>query len=234
MAVRPTVIWPDPRLREPTVAITTIDDSVRELYRDLCDSMYAENGLGMAAPQLGEARKMFIVEPKLAGRAETDPPVCFMNPEVLEASEGMPESARRLRELFLAHDALLIASPENNQSVSSLLKNVIDWLSRSIGDGTGEDSGLAPYRGKVGAFMTATPGPYGGVRGLPHLRQILSGLGVVVLPAQVQLARADRAFDAAGHLVDEHAMKSVRAVAHSLVRTAGRLADPDSRSQSPA
>lgn len=92
MAVRPTVIWPDPRLREPTVAITHVDDSVRQLYRDLCDSMYAENGLGMAAPQVGEALKMFIVEPKLAGRAETDLPVCFMNPEVLETSEELQDS----------------------------------------------------------------------------------------------------------------------------------------------
>jgi len=92
MAVRPTVIWPDPRLREPTVAITTVDDSVRELYRDLCDSMYAENGLGMAAPQIGDHRKMFIVEPKLAGRAETDPPVCLMNAEVIETSEEMQDS----------------------------------------------------------------------------------------------------------------------------------------------
>lgn len=152
----------------------------------------------------------------------------------LEAAEGMPASAQRLRALFLAHDALLIASPENNQSVSSLLKNVIDWLSRSIADGKGDNSGLAPYRGKVAGIMTATPGPYGGVRGLPHLRQILSGLGVLVLPVQVQLARADRAFDAAGNLVDEHAMKSVSTLARSLVRTAGRLADPDSRSQSRA
>ena len=92
MAVRPTVIWPDPRLREPTVEITAIDDSVRGLYRDLCDSMYAENGLGMAAPQLGESMKMFIVEPKLAGRAETEPPLCFMNPEVLETSEEVQDS----------------------------------------------------------------------------------------------------------------------------------------------
>ena len=92
MAVRPTVIWPDPRLREPTLAITTVDDAVRELYRDLCDSMYAESGLGMAAPQLGEAMKMFIVEPKLAGRAETDPPVCFMTPEVLETSDEVQDS----------------------------------------------------------------------------------------------------------------------------------------------
>jgi peptide deformylase len=92
MAVRPVVIWPDPLLRQPSVAIAEIDDSVRELYRDLCDSMYAENGLGMAALQLGDARRMFVVEPKLAGRAETDPPLCFINPEVLETSEEMQDS----------------------------------------------------------------------------------------------------------------------------------------------
>src|SRR6476469_8892905 len=92
MAVRPTVIWPDQKLREPTVAITTVDDSVKELYRDLCDSMYAENGLGMAAPQIGESRKMFIVEPKLAGKAETDQPVCLINAEVIETSEEMQDS----------------------------------------------------------------------------------------------------------------------------------------------
>jgi peptide deformylase len=92
MAVRPTVIWPDPRLREPTAAITTIDDSVRELYRDLCDSMYAENGLGMAAPQIGDSRKMFIVEPKLAGRPDTELPVCLMNPEVIEVSDELQDS----------------------------------------------------------------------------------------------------------------------------------------------
>ncbi|MDB4957583.1 MAG: peptide deformylase [Myxococcales bacterium] len=92
MAVRPVVIWPDPRLREPTQPITEITDSVRALFADLCDSMYAENGLGMASLQIGDTRQMFIVEPKLAGRAETDPPLCFMNPEVLETSEEMQDS----------------------------------------------------------------------------------------------------------------------------------------------
>ena len=92
MAVRPTVIWPDQRLREPTAAISVVDDSVRELYRDLCDSMYAENGLGMAAPQIGESRKMFIVEPKLAGLPEDAQPLCLMNAEVIETSEDMQDS----------------------------------------------------------------------------------------------------------------------------------------------
>jgi peptide deformylase len=92
MAVRPVVIWPDDRLRQPSVAIESVDDSVRELYRDLCDSMYAENGLGIAALQLGDPRRMFIVEPKLAGRAETDPPVAFINPEILAVSEELEET----------------------------------------------------------------------------------------------------------------------------------------------
>jgi peptide deformylase len=92
MAVRPVVIWPDERLRQPSVAITTIDASVRALYQDLVDSMYAENGLGIAALQLGDPRRMFIVEPKLAGRAETDPPVAFINPEVIETSDEMQDS----------------------------------------------------------------------------------------------------------------------------------------------
>jgi len=92
MAVRPVVIWPDSRLREPTVAIDAIDDSVRVLYQDLCDSMYAENGLGMASLQIGDTRKLFVVEPKLAGLAETDPPVAFINPEIVWVSAETEES----------------------------------------------------------------------------------------------------------------------------------------------
>jgi len=92
MAVRPVVVLPDDRLRQPSVPITTIDDSVRALYQDLVDSMYAENGLGIAALQLGDARRMFIVEPKLAGRPETDPPLAFINPEILSVSDDQQDS----------------------------------------------------------------------------------------------------------------------------------------------
>jgi len=92
MAVRPVVIWPDERLRQPSVAVTAVDASVRALYQDLVDSMYAENGLGIAALQLGDPRRMFIVEPRLAGRPETDPPLAFINPEVIETSEDQQDS----------------------------------------------------------------------------------------------------------------------------------------------
>ena len=92
MAVRPVVVWPDDRLRQESIPINDIDDSVRALYQDLVDSMYAENGLGIAALQLGDPRRMFIVEPKLAGRSETDPPVAFINPEIVSTSEETQDS----------------------------------------------------------------------------------------------------------------------------------------------
>jgi chromate reductase len=141
----------------------------------------------------------------------------------LEAAEGMPENGRKLREILIAHDALLVVSPENNRSVSSLLKNTIDWLSRDIGDGKGANDGYAPYRGKVAALMGASPGSYGAVRGLPHLREILSALGVTVLGPVVGLQRAHEAFDDSGALRDKRVDESVRRLAAALVEAAGKL-----------
>lgn len=112
----------------------------------------------------------------------------------LEAKEGLPESALRLKSVFKAHDALMIASPEYNSSVPPMLKNTLDWVSR---DWHGE-SGLLPYQNKLAAIMAASPGALGGMRMLPHLRQILNTLGVMVLPGQFSLAQADQAFDATG------------------------------------
>ena len=112
----------------------------------------------------------------------------------LEAKEGLPESALRLKSVFKAHDALMIASPEYNSSVPPMLKNTLDWVSR---DWHGE-SGLLPYQNKLAAIMAASPGALGGMRMLPHLRQILNTLGVMVLPGQFSLAHADQAFDETG------------------------------------
>ena len=74
--------------------------------------------------------------------------------EDLEAREGLPANAQRLKALFKSHDALLIASPEYNSSIPPLLKNTLDWVSR---EWQGE-SGLVPYQGKVAAIMGASPG----------------------------------------------------------------------------
>ena len=145
-----------------------------------------------------------------------DYPLPLMD-EDLEAREGLPANALRLKALFKEHDAFLIASPEYNSSVPPLLKNTIDWVSR---EWQGE-SGLVPYQNKVAALLAASPGQFGGMRMLPHLRQILNTLGVLVLPGQFSQPHADKAFDA-----ESGALKSparLHALVLELVNTSAAL-----------
>lgn len=138
----------------------------------------------------------------------------------LEAREGLPENGRRLKQLFAEHQALLIASPENNASMSSLLKNTLDWVSRAA-DG---QNGLVPYQNKVALLLSASPGALGGLRGLVHLRQTLQALTVLVLSEQLALTRAHEQFDAAGRLVDPRMQASLDGLTQRLVSVAARLA----------
>jgi len=137
----------------------------------------------------------------------------------LEAREGVPPSARKLKDLFIAHQGLLIASPENNASVSALLKNALDWISRQ----DGSESGLVPYQDKVAALAGASPGALGGLRGLTHLRAILQTLNVLVLSEQFALGRAHEAFNADGSLKDGKQQAALAAVAKKLNGVCARL-----------
>lgn len=137
----------------------------------------------------------------------------------LEASEGLPENAERLYELFKAHEALLIASPEYNSSISPLLKNTIDWVSRPR---EGE-APLTAYAQKAAGLLAASPGQLGGLRGLVHLRSILGNIGVLVIPQQVAIGAAHEAFAPDGSLSDEKQAKRVSAMVESLVSVTRRL-----------
>lgn len=137
----------------------------------------------------------------------------------LEEREGMPPKARELRELFVSHPAFLIVSPENNGSIPSLLKNAIDWLSRD----TEGRSGLEPYRGKIVALMAASPGAFGGVMALGHLRQSLVKLFAHVISDQFPLPKADQAFAEDGSLTQSWQQKSVQNVVRQLVETTKRM-----------
>lgn len=106
----------------------------------------------------------------------------------LELSHSLPEAAVRLKDLFKSHDGLLIACPEYNSSITPLLKNTLDWVSRP----QGEESGLAPYQGKLAALVAASEGHLGGLRGLRHVREVLTALQVLVIPKQMALAHADK------------------------------------------
>ncbi len=137
--------------------------------------------------------------------------------EDLETAEGLPEHAVRLKDLFLACDGYIVCCPEYNGSISPLLKNTIDWLSRPR---EGEPV-LACFRGKVAGLLSASPGPLGGLRGLVHVRAILGGIGVHVVPDQHALGGAQGAFAPDGSLTDAGQADRVRAVVAATVRTAG-------------
>lgn len=139
----------------------------------------------------------------------------------LEQAHGLPERAAALGRLLARADGLLIASPEYNASVSALLKNTIDWLSRP-----GHDYGGAVFSGKLAALVSASPAAFGGIRGLAHLRSILTNLGVLVLPHQASIGAAHEKFDAQGRLTDPSLSERVETVAGTLVETLRRLANP--------
>ncbi len=132
----------------------------------------------------------------------------------LEEQQGLPENAKKLKTIFREHDALLISSPEYNSSITAVLKNTIDWISRPETD---DEPALVAYRGKTAALVSASPGGLGGLRGLVHVRAILGNLGVVVLPEQVAVSKAYEAFDEKGGLKDERTAKQVTQLAQGLV-----------------
>ena len=136
-----------------------------------------------------------------------------------ERDNGPPENVKRLKSLFRKHNGLLIAAPEYNSSITPLLKNTFDWVSRKSAD----EAPMSAYAGKTAAIISASPGRLGGMRGLVHVRAILNNLGVLVLPGQLCIARAGEAFDDSGSLVSEHYQKSLGDLMVQLVTTLSHL-----------
>ncbi|WP_341864228.1 NAD(P)H-dependent oxidoreductase [Gymnodinialimonas sp. 57CJ19] len=139
----------------------------------------------------------------------------------IEAATGLPEAAKRLKQLFVDHDGFFIASPEYNSSVAPLLKNALDWISRPH---TESEPVLWAFSGKVAALGSVAPGALGGLRGLVHLRMILGNIGVTVVPAQVAVSSGATAFDGDGALVTEMQAKFLETTVTQLVETSTALA----------
>lgn len=82
MALRPIVKYPDNFLRQTTETVAAVDDEVKKLIADMVETMYSKNGAGLAAIQVGSARRIFIVEASVAGGDENDHPIVFINPTI--------------------------------------------------------------------------------------------------------------------------------------------------------
>lgn len=138
----------------------------------------------------------------------------------IEASQGIPENALKLKKLMLEHDGFLISCPEYNSSVSAVLKNVIDWVSRPSSK---DEVYLCAFIDKVVMLMGASAGQLGGLRGLVHVRSIFSNINSIVLPQQKCIPLADAAFDSTGNLIDASQQKDIKNLGKKLAEFLMRL-----------
>jgi NAD(P)H-dependent FMN reductase len=134
----------------------------------------------------------------------------------LEHSGAAPRSLPALRSEFKRHPLWLIASPDYNSSVSPLLKNLLDWISRP----TAGHNYLTCFQGKTVGLMSSSPGSSGGSRGLPHLRQILTHLGAHVHEQTFLVPRGADAFDPDGAIREPAKRAQLRQFIQRLVAEA--------------
>ena len=139
----------------------------------------------------------------------------------LEARSGPPENAVKLKRMFCAHQGVFIASPEYNASLTPLLKNTIDWISRVREN---KEPPLSAYRNRVFALGAASNGTLGGMRSIMALRQSLElGCGALVIPEQIAVREASHAFDENDELKDERSAALLRTLARRLVELARQI-----------
>jgi chromate reductase, NAD(P)H dehydrogenase (quinone) len=119
----------------------------------------------------------------------------------LEDAHGIPASVQTLADQIAAADAIVISTPEYNKSVPGVLKNALDWVSRTKG---------GPWRDKPVAILSAADGRGGGDRSQFALRLCLVPFRPRVLPGpEVMVADSSHAFTADGHLLDPRYLKAL-------------------------
>ncbi|NHH98378.1 NADPH:quinone oxidoreductase [Candidatus Nitrosotalea sp. FS] len=132
----------------------------------------------------------------------------------LEQQQGLPSNAKKLKDLMLSHQGFLISAPEYNSSISGVLKNTIDWVSRPS---EGEEP-LACFKGKVAGIMSTSLGGLGGLRGLVHVRAILENISVLVIPDQIAVSKAHEVFNADGTLKDKKQEDQVKRIGSNVAK----------------
>jgi chromate reductase len=166
------------------------------------------------------AKELTAAEAEVTRISLADYPLPLFDADLMSDS-GLPRQAIELRNVLTAHQGVFIASPEYSASVSPLIKNAIDWLSRARDS---SEQNYAVYKNRVFALGAAANGSAGGVRGLMALRQVLElGCGALVLPEQITVGRAGQAFDEMDNLKDEAQAATLKGIVRRLIEMAGLM-----------
>ncbi len=131
----------------------------------------------------------------------------------LEVGGALPDAVHAVQRVFFLHHGLLLAAPEYNGFPTPLLKNTLDWASRSSGGA----SGGSTFAGTVAGLVSASAGPGAGGRVRPLVRKLLGNLRMDVVEPELGVGRASGAFDDAGQLKDAEQTQALDAVVRAVV-----------------
>jgi chromate reductase, NAD(P)H dehydrogenase (quinone) len=160
------------------------------------------------------AKELALADADVTRISLVDYPLPLFDTE-MTAEAATPQNAVLLRRMLEAHQGVFVTSPEYSASVTPLVKNTIDWLSRPRSRG---EPAYEVFKDRVFAIGAASAGADGGVRSLMALRQILElGCGALVIPEQITVANAADAFDDMDDLKDPNLALSLKELVRRLV-----------------
>jgi len=137
-----------------------------------------------------------------------------------EYDQAFDENAARFQDLLMEHDGFLIASPEYNGTIPGGMKNIIDWASRPSPK---YSKSVEVFKGKHAAIMTASPGSFGGIRCLAHMRGMFTIMFVHVLPTEIAVTFANSKFEGDGtEMTDEKTKMILQDLGASLAQMISR------------
>jgi NAD(P)H-dependent FMN reductase len=162
-------------------------------------------------------KELTLAEADVTRISLADYPLPLLDADLLTPADP-PDNAVKLKRMIAAHQGIFIASPEYTASVTPLLKNAIDWVTRVRESG---EPGYAAFKDRVFALGCAVPAAAGGGHGLMALRQILElGCGALVLPEEINVGHAEAAFDEMDNLRDEDLTSALKELVRRLIELA--------------
>ncbi len=139
----------------------------------------------------------------------------------VEEAEGIPTPVQQLADQIADSEAVVVSTPEYNKSFPGVLKNALDWVSRTEGN---------PWKDKPVAIISAAAGREGGARASFALRLAMNAFRPRLLPGpEVMIADARNQFDESGRLTSDRYLKALQTLMNELEMEAGRMREPLSR-----
>jgi len=132
MAIRDIIIHPDPRLKKVVPAVAAVDDAVRKLADDMLQTMYHAPGIGLAAPQVGEMKRLLVMDCEKEEGAEAQPMV-LINPEIVWSSEDLS-----------TYEEGCLSIPEQYAEVERPSEVEVRWTDRDGAEASARFDGLWP------------------------------------------------------------------------------------------